>query len=106
AAFSSLSKYSGGTSSSDTSRVLTSETSGGLAPSTPSTTSASKALPSSINSSTLSEAYIGTLSVVLCGITLPPVLEMSVVDVNNHDIGLSKQPRHHFDSFTRLSGST
>src|SRR5260370_35919715 len=49
-------KYSSGTSSSGTSRVVTSDTSGSLAFSTPATTPASNAFPSSSNSSTLSDS--------------------------------------------------
>src|ERR1019366_1481714 len=52
----SLSRYSPGTSSSGTSCVRTSFSSASSALSTPVTTSASNALPSSINSSTLSES--------------------------------------------------
>src|SRR5690349_8662718 len=56
----SLFRYSAGTSSSGTSRVLTSDTSGGLASSAPSTASASNVFPSSTNSSTLSESASAT----------------------------------------------
>jgi hypothetical protein len=59
-------RYSSGTSSSGTWRVVTSKTSGSLAFSTPSTIEASKEFPSSTNSSTLAEAdstcpHFGTL---------------------------------------------
>src|SRR6185312_1701663 len=53
---SSLSRYSAGTSSSGISCVITSATSGSLAFSTPYMAFASNALPSSANSSTLSES--------------------------------------------------
>lgn len=56
---SSLSRYSLGTSSSGISCVITSATSGSLAFSTPYMAFASNALPSSANSSTLSESAIG-----------------------------------------------
>src|SRR5258708_2560726 len=52
----SSSKYSSGTSSAGTSRVCTSRSSEFVACSTPATTSASNAFPSSSNSSTLSES--------------------------------------------------
>src|SRR5258708_1336375 len=59
--YSSLSRYSPGTSSCGTSCVRTSPSSESSASSTPFTTSASKAFPCSSNSSTLSESAPWTL---------------------------------------------